>query len=249
MKTNSILSVESVVTKFGNQVVHDNITFELNRGCVVSLIGGSGCGKSTLLREILGLLKPTSGEIFLFGKNIKNIKNKEQHLIKSRYGVLFQNSALFSSLNVKENIALPLVENTNLSKKIINEIVKLRLLMVGLDINVSNKMPSELSGGMKKRVSLARALSLEPEILFLDEPTSGLDPISARSFDKLIKSLNQNLGLSVLMVTHDLDSICSVSDRVIVLGNSKIMADGTVDEVRKNEYQWIKDYFGTRENI
>jgi phospholipid/cholesterol/gamma-HCH transport system ATP-binding protein len=241
-----IISVDTVTTKFGEAVIHDKISFGIEKGTIVSIIGGSGCGKSTLLREIIGLLKPTSGNILLFGENVWHCSGPELQSLKNRFGVLFQNSALFSSLTVGENIAVPLIEQSTLGKNLIENFVQIRLGLSGLPPETIWKMPSELSGGMKKRVALARALALEPEILFLDEPTSGLDPISAREFDKLIKTLSESLGLTIFMVTHDLDSIISVSDRVIVLGEGKILADDSPDIVSKGNHPWIKSYFSTR---
>jgi phospholipid/cholesterol/gamma-HCH transport system ATP-binding protein len=182
----------------------------------------------------------------LFGKDVARTSEEEAVAIRHRYGVLFQNGALFSSLTVGENVAVPLVEQTDLPKDVVEHIVELRLLLTGLSPETAEKMPSELSGGMRKRVALARALALEPEMLFLDEPTSGLDPINARAFDSLIKTLSDNLGLTVFMVTHDLDSICSIADRVIVLGGGKLIGDGTVDEIMQIKHEWIQDYFNSR---
>ncbi len=241
----AIMEFESVVTKFGNNTVHDGVSFDIYPGSVVSLIGGSGTGKSTLLREALGLLKPTSGHIRLFGKDVFSTFGKEAAEMRQRYGVLFQNGALFSSLTVGENVAVPLVEQKSLPTSIIEDIVYLRLSLCGLSQDVGKKMPSELSGGMRKRVALARALALEPDVLFLDEPTSGLDPINARAFDYLIRTLSDSLGLTVFMVTHDLDSISSITDRVIVLGNGVVIGDGTVGDMLEVKEGWIYDYFSS----
>lgn len=241
-----IMEVDSIVTQFGEVRVHDGVSFNVYPGTIVALIGGSGTGKSTLLKEVLGLLEPTEGSIKLFGDDVWRVGEERSAEIRRRYGVLFQNGALFSALTVGENVAVPLMEQTDLPLDMINEIVELRLLLAGLSATHSEKMPSELSGGMKKRVALARALSLEPEMLFLDEPTSGLDPINARAFDSLIRTLANSLGLTVFMVTHDLDTLYGITDRVIVLEKGKLLADGKVEEVSRVENKWVRDYFSSR---
>lgn len=247
--TEPILRVSSVHTRFGSHVVHRGVSFSLDRGTVTALIGGSGCGKSTLLREILRLLRPADGEIFLFGHSVWRCSDAAIAQVRQRIGVLFQKGALFSALTVGENIAVPLREQGGLSGAALEEVVQLRLGMVGLEPETARLYPSELSGGMIKRVALARALALEPEMLFLDEPTSGLDPISARSFDALVRTLSDNLGLTVLMVTHDLDSLESISDRLIVLENGVVLADGSVGEVKMVDNDWIKTYFSSRVGV
>lgn len=241
-----ILELKDIHTKFGEQVVHDGISFSLNPGTVNALIGGSGSGKTTLLKIALGLLKATSGEVRLFDENIKKLSEDELQKVRNRYGILFQNGALFSAISVGENIAVPMREQMKLSEEAIRKLVALRLSLAGLSAGDCKKMPSELSGGMRKRVALARALALEPELLFLDEPTSGLDPINARAFDKLIRTLADSLGLTVLMVTHDLDSILSITDRVLVLAEGKLIADGNIAEVKKVNHPWVKEYFSSR---
>lgn len=241
-----MISVKDIVTSFGDNHVHDGVSFDVQTGTIVALIGGSGTGKSTLLREIVGLLPPTAGEVFLFGENVWKSSFSELDALKRRFGMLFQDGALFSALNVGENIAVPLVEQTTVPTDLINEVVNLKLGFTGLSLDTAAKMPSELSGGMRKRVALARALVLEPEILFLDEPTSGLDPINARAFDKLVRTLSDNLGLTVFIVTHDLDTICGIVDRVIVLDSGKVLADGSADEVKKVDHPWIQSYFLSR---
>lgn len=241
-----VIEVRDVYTRFGRKEVHSGISFRVERGTILALIGGSGTGKSTVLREIIGLLPPTAGKTFLFGRDVWSSSPEELAEMRNRIGVLFQNGALFSALNVGENVSVPLVEQTDLAPELISCISMLRLRLVGLSADTSSKMPSELSGGMRKRVALARALALEPEVLFLDEPTSGLDPIGARAFDQLILTLRDSLGLTVFMVTHDLDSIIGIADRVIVLGNGKITADGSVEEVMQNPDPWIQDYFSAR---
>ena len=239
------IHVDNIVTRFGSQEVHSGISFGVERGNVVALIGASGTGKSVLLREIIRLQKPTSGQVALFGQDVWSAGMGEMSELRSRFGVLFQNGALFSSLTVGENIAVPLVERGGYSASVVKKVVQLRLALSGLSPATAQKMPSELSGGMRKRVALARALALEPELLFLDEPTSGLDPIGARAFDELIVTLASSLGLTVMMVTHDLDSL-EVVDRVIVLGEGKIIADGPLGQVKQTAHPWIQSYFSSR---
>lgn len=243
MSEQDLVVVDSVVTRFGENVVHDGISFSVQRGKVFALIGGSGSGKSVLLKEILGLQKPNSGTLSVFGENIWESSEEQLQKIRSRIGVLFQNGALFSAINAAENIAVPLHEQAKLPEKLIDLITKLRLLFAGLTSDTAGKMPSELSGGMRKRVALARALALEPELLFLDEPTSGLDPLNARALDKLIRTLSDNLGLTVFIVTHDIDTLWGIVDEVVVLGEGKIIAQGTVEEISKSDNSWIQDYF------
>ncbi len=238
-----ILQVEDVHTLIGGQWVHKGIDFSIGRGEVVALIGGSGTGKSVLLRECIGLNRPTRGRVKLFGQNICDLSGKPLSQVRSQYGVLFQEGALFSSLSVAENVAVPLVEHTRLSPKLRNELVAMKIRLAGLPMEAANKRPSELSGGMKKRAALARALALEPKLLFLDEPTSGLDPISAREFDHLLRVLCDSLGLTALMATHDLDTLWGMVDRVIVLHDGKVIADGPVKEVAKRDHEWIRAYF------
>jgi phospholipid/cholesterol/gamma-HCH transport system ATP-binding protein len=239
------ISVEEVVTRFGAATIHNGISFRVEAGTIVALIGGSGSGKSTVLKEIIGLIRPSSGRINLLGSDVCQASTHEMSALRMRYGVLFQNGALFSALTSGENIAVPLREQAQVSEALIKELVSLRLELVGLSAATAVKMPSELSGGMRKRVALARALALDPEVVFLDEPTSGLDPISARAFDALIRTLCDSLGLTVFLVTHDLDTILSITDQVIVLDRGKIIADGPIEEVRQVDHPWIKDYFSS----
>lgn len=239
------ISVEEVVTRFGTATIHNGISFRVEAGTIVALIGGSGSGKSTVLKEIVGLLRPSGGRINLLGTDVWEASPRETSALRMRYGVLFQNGALFSALTSGENIAVPLREQAHVQEARINELVSLRLELVGLSASTAVKMPSELSGGMRKRVALARALALDPEVVFLDEPTSGLDPISARAFDSLIRTLCDSLGLTVFLVTHDLDTILSITDKVIVLDRGKIIADGPIEAVRQVEHPWIKDYFSS----
>ena len=242
----SLIEVSDVHTRFGPHEVHKGVSFSIQPGTIVALIGGSGSGKSVLLRTIVGLLKPSHGQISLFGKVTTDIDEEEFSEIRNRFGVLFQNGALFSALNVAENIAVPLKERVHLDPEVVQQIISLRLALAGLDPSTALKMPSELSGGMRKRAALARALALEPELLFLDEPTSGLDPINARAFDELIHTLARASGITVVIVTHDLDTIESVVDRVLVLDGGKIIADGPPSEVAKVNHPWIKEYFNSR---
>ena len=238
-----VLRLDNIFSKYESREIHKGISLTLEPGKVTALIGGSGSGKSTLVKIVLGLLKQSAGKVFLFGNDLSTLGENDLQALRNRYGVLFQNGALFSALTVAENIAVPLKEQTNFSSSDIQEIVALRLALAGLTSKDGNLMPSELSGGMRKRAALARSLALEPELLFLDEPTSGLDPINARAFDELIDTLSESLQLTVLMVTHDLSSINSVVDRLLVLDQGKLIANGSVSEIKAINHPWIKEYF------
>ena len=240
------IEVEEIVTRFGAQTVHQGVSFSVARGTLVALIGGSGSGKSVLLREIIGLQRPSAGRVRLLGTDMWNATPNELDAVRRRFGMLFQDGALFTSLSVAQNVAVPLREHTQLSDATIEALVALRLQQAGLPADAGAKMPSELSGGMRKRAGIARAIALEPEVLFLDEPTSGLDPITARAFDRLVRSLVDDLGLTIFLVTHDLDTLLGVVDRLIVLGGGKVLADGTVAEVMAVDDAWIRDYFSVR---
>jgi phospholipid/cholesterol/gamma-HCH transport system ATP-binding protein len=242
----TVLAVDSIVTRFGPDVVHDGVSFSVRRGEVVALIGGSGTGKSVLVKEMIGLLRPNAGTVSLFGTDVWNASREELNGLRRRFGMLFQDGALFSSLTVAENLAVPFREHSDLQPDLVSALVGFKLSLVGLQPDTGQKMPAQLSGGMRKRVALARALALEPEILFLDEPTSGLDPIGARAFDTLVRVLSEGLGLTVFIVTHDLDTLLSIIDRVIVLAEGKVIADGPVDEVKRLDDPWIRDYFSAR---
>lgn len=242
----NVLAVDSIVTRFGAQVVHDRVSFAVAPGEVVALIGGSGSGKSVLLREIIGLVRPTAGRIELLGADVWRCSPQELNALRRRFGVLFQDGALFSSLTVAENVAVPFRENTELPMEIIAPLVGFKLSLVGLPADAGAKSPAQLSGGMRKRVALARALALEPEILFLDEPTSGLDPVGARAFDRLLRVLADSLGLTVFIVTHDVDMLVSIVDRAIALAAGKVIADGPVAAVRNAQDPWLRDYFAAR---
>lgn len=238
-----VIKVDDLVTAYGAQVIHDRLSFVVNKGDFCSLIGGSGSGKTTLLRALIGLLKPRSGSVEILGIDFwKSPESVRQELLRDM-SVLFQEGALFSALTVFDNVSVPLVEQYGESKKVAKERSKYWLNAVGLDLAVGEKMPSELSGGMKKRVALARALISEPKILFLDEPTSGLDPIGARKFDDLVSSIHEQLGISVFMISHDVISICKTSSKVMILRDSKIVFNGSVEEVLQSDDLWIKEYF------
>ncbi len=239
----NIVEVKDVVTKFGNKVVHDKVTISVKEGEIYGLLGGSGSGKSTLLNEMIMLLRPNSGSINILDKNILDISEKDALYLKHNWGVLFQSGALFSSLNIKDNIDVLLKEYTGLSIQTRNDIIKLKIELVGLDTSVLDLFPSELSGGMVKRVALARALVMDPKILFLDEPTSGLDPVGAEAFDNMLVNLRDMLGFSVVMVTHDLDTVWNIVDRFALLGNSKVAAEGTLEEVLKIDNIFVNQFF------
>ena len=241
-----VLEVDGIVTRFGTQTVHNGVSFRVHRGQLVALIGGSGTGKSVLLREIIGLMRPTAGKVRLLGTDIWNASAAELAAVRRRFGMMFQDGALFSSLDVAHNVAVPLVEHADLSPEVLWPLVQLRIGLAGLGPETGAKMPSELSGGMRKRAAIARALALEPEVIFLDEPTSGLDPITARAFDKLVRFLVDDLGVTVFLVTHDLDTLLTVVDRLIVLAKGKVIADGPVSEVMRTDDAWVQSYFSVR---
>jgi phospholipid/cholesterol/gamma-HCH transport system ATP-binding protein len=241
-----VIDVDAVVTRFGVQTVHDGVSFSVGHGTLVALIGGSGTGKSVLLREIIGLQRPTAGRVRLFGTDMWHATSGEIDDVRRRFGMMFQDGALFSSLTVAQNVAVPLREHTRLTSATIDALVALRLRQAGLPADSGVKMPSELSGGMRKRAAIARAIALEPEVLFLDEPTSGLDPITARGFDRLVRSLVDDLGLTVFLVTHDLDTLLGVVDRLIVLARGRVLADGSVPNVMAVDDEWVRDYFSVR---
>jgi phospholipid/cholesterol/gamma-HCH transport system ATP-binding protein len=242
----NVLEIQDLVTRFGAERIHDGVSFAVQRGEMVALIGASGTGKSVLLKEVIGLLRPAAGSIRLFGADVWRSSPDEMNGLRRRFGMLFQDGALFSSLTVAENIAVPFRENTDLPVALVSALVGFKLSLVGLAPETGAKMPAQLSGGMRKRAALARALALEPEILFLDEPTSGLDPVGARAFDRLVRVLCDSLGLTVFIVTHDLDMLLSVIDRAIVLAGGKVIADGPVAAVRRADDGWIRDYFAAR---
>ena len=238
-KKEIILYAKNITNRFGKQIVHDNATIEIYKGEIIGIVGGSGSGKSVMLRTMTGLHIPNEGSVEIAGKPLAEITPDEAGEL---FGVLFQQGALFSSLTVAENIILPLKEHTNLTTKQMQELAQLKIALVGLKPEAGLKYPSELSGGMVKRAALARALALDPLILFLDEPTAGLDPVSAAAFDELILDLNHSLGVTVVMITHDLDTLFGVCDRVAVLIDKQITID-SLPNMLKNKHPWIKEYF------
>ncbi len=237
-----VIHVRGLVTRLGGKLIHDHLDLDVKRGEVLGVVGGSGSGKSVLLRTIIGLIKPAEGEICVLGKILNQLGDQELRALEIRWGVLFQEGALFSSHTVAENIQIPLREYTDLSQRLMDEIAAMKLSLVGLPPDTGLKYPSELSGGMKKRAALARALALDPELLFLDEPTSGLDPIAANHFDELLADLHKSLNLTVFMVTHDLNSLKSTTDRIAVLVDKKVKI-GTIRTLVNDPHPWIQEYF------
>ena len=240
---NIVISVKGVSVGFGDHLVLDRLDLDVRAGEILGFVGASGAGKSVLLRTIIGLIPKRAGTIEVLGVDLDSVRDNERRAIERRWGVLFQQGALFSSLSVRQNIQFPIRENLDISRRLMEEITIAKLEMVGLKPDVADRFPSELSGGMIKRVALARALALDPDILFLDEPTSGLDPIGAGDFDDLVKTLQRTLGLSVFMVTHDLDSLHTACDRIAVLGDKKVLAIGTMETMLASEHPWLKAYF------
>lgn len=239
----NIIEVRDLKTQFEDRVIHDKISLSVPRGSIYGLLGPSGCGKTTLLREMVMLQNFNGGEIEILGHNLNNISYEEAMLLRREWGVLFQSGALFSSLNLRENIALPLVEYTDLSQAMIKEIVEFKISIVGLKSEDANLYPSQISGGMKKKAALARALAMDPKLLFLDEPTSGLDPISAREFDALILKLRSLLNLTIVMVSHDLQSVYDTLDKVAVLDNKSVVYEGDLKNILNVENEFIKTFF------
>ena len=236
--------VEGLENKFGDQVIHQNLDLEVKRGEILGVVGGSGTGKSVLMRSIIGLQIPSAGDIKVFGKSIVDAEPDEEIGIRDRWGVLFQGGALFSTLTVGENVEVPLKQfYPEISDELRREIASYKIMLSGLPEEAVNKYPSELSGGMKKRAGLARALALDPELLFLDEPTAGLDPIGAAAFDKLTRELKETLGLTVFLITHDLDTLHEICDRVAVLADKKVIAVDTVPNLMELDHPWIQEYF------
>ncbi|MDO6442219.1 ABC transporter ATP-binding protein [Marinobacter sp. 2_MG-2023] len=242
-QANPVIEVRDLDNRFGSHVVHKDLDLDLVRGEILGVVGGSGTGKSVLLRSIVGLHKPSAGQIRVFGKDLDKLSDSERSETEQRFGVLFQRGALFTSLNLIQNIALPLIEHCDLSRSDAQELARMKLALTGLPADSALKYPSELSGGMVKRAALARALAMDPEILFLDEPTAGLDPIGAAAFDRLIVTLRDALGLTVFLVTHDLDTLYTTCDRVAVLSQKKVLVADNIEKVAATDDSWIQEYF------
>jgi len=238
-----LIKVRGLRNQFGTHVVHDNLDLDVRHGEVLGIVGGSGTGKSVLVNTILGLKQPDAGEIYIRGRAMSGLSRKDRSELEKRRGVLFQSGALFSSLTVQENVMTPMREHVRIPVSLMRELANLKLGLVGLPPEVGFKRPSELSGGMKKRAGLARALSLDPDLLFLDEPTAGLDPIGAAAFDALILELSQTLNLTVVMITHDLDSLYAICDRVAVLAEKRVVANERLSALIRNPHPWIQEYF------
>jgi phospholipid/cholesterol/gamma-HCH transport system ATP-binding protein len=239
----AIISVRDLVVGFGDKLIMNGLNLDVYRGEILGFVGASGTGKSVLTRTILGLTPKRRGVIEVFGQDVDELNEQARKAMERRWGVLFQQGALFSSLTVRQNVQVPMREHLKLSEELMDELALLKLELVGLKPEVAERFPSELSGGMIKRVALARALSLDPEIVFLDEPTSGLDPIGAQDFDELIATLQKTLGLTVFMVTHDLGSLYSVCDRIAALGEGRVIAQGPIETMLRSEHPWLKSYF------
>ncbi|WP_420138698.1 ABC transporter ATP-binding protein [Sphingomonas sp.] len=243
-KGETVICVRGLTNSFGDQVVHDKLDLDVRRGEILGVVGGSGTGKSVLMRSIIGLQEPQAGEVEVFGEPMIDRDDTEARDVRRRWGVLFQGGALFSTLTVAENVQVPLREYfPRLEPTLLDEIAAYKVTMTGLPPDAGPKFPSELSGGMRKRAGLARSLALDPELLFLDEPTAGLDPIGAAAFDDLIKSLKETLGLTVFLITHDLDTLHAICDRVAVLADRKVVAVGTIPELLALDHPWIQEYF------
>ncbi|MBA4490397.1 ABC transporter ATP-binding protein [Paracoccus sp. S1E-3] len=243
MSVENVIEVRGLRNQFGDHVVHDNLDLDLRRGEILGVVGGSGTGKSVLLRSIVGLVTPQAGEIRVFGQDIRKLSGPARESVERRWGVNFQDGALFSALTVRENVEVPLRAVPHLGDEDRERLAGLKVSMAGLPVNANPKFPSDLSGGMRKRAGLARALALDPEILFLDEPTAGLDPIGADAFDRLILTLRDALNLSVFLVTHDLDTLHTCCDRIAVLAEKRVLATGTMAEMLKVDHPWVHEYF------
>lgn len=240
----NVIEVRGLRNSFGESVIHDGLDLDVKRGEILGVVGGSGTGKSVMMRSIIGLQQPDEGEVTVFGEPMLDRDEAELQPIRKRWGILFQGAALFSTLTVAENVQVPLREfYPRLSEKLLDEIAAYKIVMVGLSPDAGPKFPAELSGGMKKRAGIARALALDPDLLFLDEPTAGLDPIGAAAFDQLIVDLRQQLGLTVFLITHDLDTLYTICDRVAVLADRKVVAVGTIPELLALDHEWIQEYF------
>ncbi len=243
LNTDPVIEIRELNTRFGRAVVHEGVNMAVYPGEIFALVGGSGSGKSTLLREAILLQQPASGSIQVFGQEIVGLSDEEALPLRRRWGVMFERGALFSSLTVTGNVSMVLQEHTKLSEVLISEIAAIKIALTGLPADAGSKYPNELSGGMRKRASLARALALDPELLFLDEPTAGLDPLSASGIDELVRNLRDSLGLTIMMVTHDLDLLWRAADRIAVLGKGRIVGVGTMTELSHSDDPLIRQYF------
>ncbi|WP_018147410.1 ABC transporter ATP-binding protein [Henriciella marina] len=237
------IKVRGLTTAYGTHVVHEELDLDVKRGEILGVIGPSGTGKSVLLRAIVGLKRPETGTVEVFDKNVTDLEGDDLREVQNLWGIMFQDGALFSNLTVRENVMVPMREHTDLPEPLMKQLADQKLRMSGLDDSAGPKFPSDLSGGMRKRAALARALALDPPILFLDEPTAGLDPITAAGFDTLVRDLQSALSLTVFLVTHDVDTLVATCDRIAVLGRKKVLAAGTIEELRQDDDPWIQDYF------
>ncbi len=244
MSDDPVIRVRDLKVAYGRNVILENFSLDIPRGEVIGVIGPSGGGKSVTLRAIVGLKPPESGTVEVFGEQLNLLSDEERTAVERRWGIMFQDGALFSNLTVRENVMVPMREHTDLSPDLRHALADMKIQMAGLAPNAGDKYPSDLSGGMRKRAALARALALDPELLFLDEPTAGLDPITAAAFDKLIRDLQQALGLTVFLVTHDLDTLHAVCDRIAVIGEKRVLTVGTIEELRRFDHPWVQEYFG-----
>jgi len=239
----SVIEMKNIVTRFGDRTIHDGVSLEIKKNEIFGILGESGSGKSVLMKEMIMLLEPNEGEVTVLGKKLNHISYADAQALRREWGVLFQFGALYSSMTIAENIEVQLKEYSNLSKEMREKLVKSKIALVGLDAHVGALFPSELSGGMIKRAALARALAMEPKLLFLDEPTSGLDPVGARNFDALIVELRDLLGITVVMITHDLDSIFSIVDRMAILADKHVVAEGPLKNVLQSQHPFVEDFF------
>lgn len=243
MSGETVIEVRGLRTQFGRALIHDGLDLDVLRGEVLGVVGGSGTGKSVLLRTLVGLKRPEGGEVRLFGQRLDDLPPEQRSRVERRMGVMFQDGALFSSLTVLENVMVPLKEHYALPRDLLEEAALLKLALAGLPVDAGYKFPSELSGGMRKRAGLARAIALDPDVLFLDEPTAGLDPITAAAFDELVRTLSRGLGLTVFLVTHDLDTLYTACDRVAVLADRRVVITDTLEAIEACDHPWIREYF------
>ena len=242
-RENVVIEVKDIVTRFGPRTIHDGVSLKIMKNEIFAILGESGAGKSVLMKEMIMLLEPDAGEVTVLGKKLNNISYAEAQQLRREWGVLFQFGALYSSMTIAENIEVQLKEYTEISREMRDKLVRSKIALVGLDEHVGSLYPSELSGGMIKRAALARALAMEPKLLFLDEPTSGLDPVGARNFDALIVELRDMLGITVVMITHDLDSIFSIVDRMAILADQRVVAEGSLENVLQSQHPFVEEFF------